>query len=48
MILYLIDLYNTSKPWLLERSGCKYLVKINKSEGKIKNRWWVGTREWDK
>lgn len=48
MILHLIDLYNTSKIWLLERWDVMFQVKNNLPEGDIKNKWWVETREWDK
>lgn len=47
VILYLIDLYNTSKIWLLERWDVMSQVNSNLPEGKIKNKWWVETREWD-
>lgn len=34
--------------WLCERFDVLFSVKRDTPEGKIKNRFWVETREWDK
>lgn len=48
VVLYFIDLYNTSKIWLLERADVMFNVNRNQPEGRLKNKYWVETREWDK
>lgn len=34
--------------WLIERFNVMFNVEKDKPEGKIKNKYWVETREWDK
>lgn len=47
MILTILDLYNNSKTWLLERANHLYNVYNNLPKGEIKNKFWVEDREWD-
>lgn len=47
MLLTLLDIYNCSRQFLLERANVLYHVLWDKPEGKVENKYWVEDREWD-